>query len=464
MSTSERSFPGAIAHLPKVYYFGPFRLDPSRRLFHRDDVLIPLAPRVFDVLLMLVASRDRLVTKDEFMDTIWGGEAVTEGSLSQHVFLARKALGEGANSHEYILTVQGKGYRFIHPVEARESLAQSISGEEAAAIRDLLVDQKFEAFRYYCEAQYQAELRTEASLIEAIRLFETALKIDPAYDPAQVGIAQAYSLLGEYLFMPPFEVFPKAKNAALRALQLNAMNSDAHAVLGQILVFCNRDWLGAEREFDIAVKLNPASVLVRHYRSWFLIWTGAQGRALAEIGQALRVNPSSLLLATTLGMVLIHNDEYAQAVSQLRAVINRDPNYRLADYYLALALILSANPNEAISLLSERAQGEYQPQNLALLGVAYASAGKSAKAKKIIGDLTNLASGRYVAKYLIAEIYAALGELDEAMLALEASFDASEAWLAFLKTDPLFKALASERRLKSLLERIVYSSRPSAPE
>src|SRR5688572_19764732 len=105
-----------MKELPPTYDFGSFHLDSSKRLLWRGGVPVPIAPKVLDTLLVLIAHRERVVTKDELLEEDWEGAAVEEGGLSRNISVLRKALGEKPDEHTYIVTVPGKGYRFVADV------------------------------------------------------------------------------------------------------------------------------------------------------------------------------------------------------------------------------------------------------------------------------------------------------------------------------------------------------------
>lgn len=103
-------------HIKHLYEFGPYRIDPGKRLLLRGDETVPLPGKVFDILLVLVQQGQEVVSKDDLMKTVWPDSFVEESNLSQSIFLLRKALGETAQDHRYIVTVPGRGYRFAEKV------------------------------------------------------------------------------------------------------------------------------------------------------------------------------------------------------------------------------------------------------------------------------------------------------------------------------------------------------------
>ena len=108
----------------RFYEFGVFRIDANKRLLLKDGEVVPLAPKAFDTLLLLVENSGQLVSKDELMSRLWPDTVVEEGSLTRNVYVLRKALGEERGQHLYIVTIPGQGYRFV--AEVREISEESL--------------------------------------------------------------------------------------------------------------------------------------------------------------------------------------------------------------------------------------------------------------------------------------------------------------------------------------------------
>jgi DNA-binding winged helix-turn-helix (wHTH) protein len=438
-------------HAP-TYLFDGFRLDCERRTLGHDGTMVPLAPKLLDVLVALVEANGRLVTRDELAERVWGG-AVADGSLSQHVFLLRRVLGESSKEHRFVLTVPGRGYRFLEPVRIEEAERRKPASVASASVGRLLVAERYLPLRHYCEGAFMVAQRSDSALRAAIDAFESALAADPFYAEAYVGLALAHCMLGEYLFAPPSQAFPAAKRAALRALQLDRASADAHAVLGEILVFSERDWAGAYRELDLAAQLDPKSQLAHHMRAWVSMWSGNHEQALLDIESALWVDPASILLSTTLAMVLIHLGEFDRAIAHLESVRHQQPTWALADFYLGLANLAAGRPHDAIAALRRRGHTEFLQQSIAMLGHAYGAAGNERMALEALGQLRALAAKRYVTEYAFATVFAGMGRVRDALDALERCCEENGAWLVFLKVDPLFRSLHAEQRFQDIVRR-----------
>ena len=108
---------GADQKIKQLYEFGPYRVDPEKELLLRDNEAIPLAPKAFQVLLVLIRNKTEIVTKDELLKAVWSDTFVEETNLSRNIFLLRRALGESPQDHQYIVTVPGRGYRFAEDVQ-----------------------------------------------------------------------------------------------------------------------------------------------------------------------------------------------------------------------------------------------------------------------------------------------------------------------------------------------------------
>jgi tetratricopeptide (TPR) repeat protein len=271
---------------------------------------------------------------------------------------------------------------------------------------------------------------------------------------AYIGVADSYLLLGEYLHLPPSEAFPRAKGAALRALELDDSLAEAHASLAEVFFFFEWDWAKAEEEYRRACELNPRYASARHWYAWFLMAQARFDEALAEVSVAQKLDPGSLTLATAIGLPFYFRREYEQAAEQYREALEMNPNFTLAHYYLGLALMQLGRYGEAISSLRKVRAVDYQQQVTAQLGCAYARAGRRAEALGMLRELRAMRQRGYVSPYMEAIVYAALGERDEAVGWLERALGERAPWMVFLQIEPCFDALRPEPRFRQLVRQL----------
>ncbi|MFY9720852.1 MAG: winged helix-turn-helix domain-containing protein [Candidatus Cybelea sp.] len=441
---------------PHQYGFGEFRFEPARRLLFKGAEVTPMPERLALLLTELVAAKGTLVTKEALAVSVWPHEAVTDGNLAQHVYLLRRLLGERARDHSYILSVSGSGYRFALPVTEAPVERVEHTPADAASAADALLRSGVDPFRNYCQGSFLIEQRTEPSIQRAIEFFEAALRSNPNYLPALVGLGRSHALLAEYWHVPPNVSFPLAKKAIAQALAIDASSAIAHAVRSGLLCFCDWDWRGAQEEIELALRLNPGSTFVRNNAAWLYVCTGRYADALAQAELALTMEPSSLPLQLLLARVLVHSREYQDAIAIMTNLLETDPAFYIARRYRAQAYLLWGDPEKAIGdlelLPAERSE---EPSfRLPMLGRAYADMGRLDRANEILTKLRALAQTDYVVAWNLAIVAIGVGRLEEAMLLLEGAYEQREVALPFLRSLTWFEPLAEDARFRELLEKI----------
>jgi tetratricopeptide (TPR) repeat protein len=408
------------------------------------------------LLTQLLQTGGAVVSKETLALSVWPQEAVSDGNLAQHIYMLRRLLGDRARDHSYILSVQGRGYRFVAPVSiAHPALNESFTAD-AASLGKVLTEGGFKCFRSYCRGSFYLEQRTAPNIRRAIEFFEGALFMDPDYVPALIGLARAHALLGEYWHAPSNLSFPAAKRAVSRALEIEPGSAAAQAVVSELLCFADWDWKGAKDAIELALRLNPGSTFVRNNAAWLYICVGDYAEALAQTQFALMMDPSSLPLQLLLARVLVHSKDYRNATDSMSNLLDADPGFYIARRYRAQAYLLNGEPDKALAdlqLLPEE-RSEDPSFRLPMLGRAYAELGDAVRAEKILETLRWLAQTDYVASWNLAIVASGLRHDDEAMSHLEAAYEQREPTLPFLKSLPWFEPISLTRRFKALLLRI----------
>jgi TolB-like protein/Tfp pilus assembly protein PilF len=316
-----------------------------------------------------------------------------------------------------------------------------------------------EAYQDYLRGRFWWNKTTEEGFKKSIEYFQQAITKDPTYALAYSGLADSYSLLASNGgFVPPRQSFPKAKEAALKALAIDDTLAEAHTSLGYIQTFYEWDWSGAEREFQRALALNPSYAEAHYYYGLALRNTGRLQEALAETKRAQELDPLSLLINRGLGLAFYTARQYDQAIEQERKTLDLDPNYMNAHRTLGMAYVQKSMYKEAAAEF-DKALMSY-PDNqyvLSELGYAHALAGKRAEAQKALDRLNDLAKQKYVPAGYRAMIYVGMGEKDKALEWLEKSYE--ERYVvgdgtADIKVDPVFDRLRSDPRFQDLLRRM----------
>jgi tetratricopeptide (TPR) repeat protein len=254
----------------------------------------------------------------------------------------------------------------------------------------------------------------------------------------------------------PQECYPKAKEAARRALEIDDTLAEAHTAMAAVLI--DYDWNLSEsnKEFERAIELNPNYPNAHHwYARENLTIMGNFDRALAEMRRAQELDPLSLIINANFGKAYFNARRYDEAIQQLRKTIEIDQTFFVAHHYLGSAYAMKGDFPAALAEYQKAHQlNEYDPHVLALTGRLYAVSGNRAEALKTIAQLKSIAQERYVADYSIALIYAALGEKDQAFELLEKSYRDHTVDMLTLYYDPLIDNLRSDPRFADLQRRV----------
>jgi DNA-binding winged helix-turn-helix (wHTH) protein/TolB-like protein/Tfp pilus assembly protein PilF len=621
------------------YEFGRFRLKVAERVLLREGELVPLTPKVFDILVILVENGGQVVAKDDLMKRVWPNTFVEEGNLTQNISLLRKALGETPGGVQFIETVPRRGYRFVAetsetwgedasgnghkpaapalvesslppapvvsipdttsqpnagrrtpfyavaagivviaiigvvyftgrgkegepaPIQSiavlpfidqsanpdaeyindkiAENLINSLSklpqlrvvprsvvanykgkeidprkvGQELNVravvtgsmrrhgdiisiqadlidlenvaqlwgkrydhkLSDVLLVQEdisrdifenlrlklnveekkqLEAYRLYLKGRNAWNKRTGDALQQAIEFFNQAIAIDPNYGEAYAGLADCYNMLVVYGRLKPKEGFPKAKEAATRALEIDENSAEAHSSMAFIKFRWDWDRTATERGFQTAIRLKPAYAPAHQWYSSYLVAVERFDEAIAEAKRTEELEPLSFVASSHLGWIYYLSGDSDKAIEQCKKILELDPNSFPARRYLGLAYEAKGMYPEAIAEFQTGVKLSGSPLMLALLGHAYAASGKTAEAKQVLSDLLQVQEQRYVSPYTVAAIYAALGDQEQVFKWLETAVEERDIWLMNLKVDPVFAKLRTNRKFTDLLARI----------
>jgi TolB-like protein/DNA-binding winged helix-turn-helix (wHTH) protein len=340
-----------------------------------------------------------------------------------------------------------------HILQLQDEVAQAITNEirvklmpseqiRLASARPL----NPEAHQAYLKGRYYWNKRTQKGLKTSIEYFEQAIAKDPSYAVAYAGLADSYSLFSRYGILPPREAYPRAKAAALKALQIDDHLAEAHATLGEVKASYDWDWASAEREFKRALELNPGSPTPHYWYSYsYLTPIGRHAEAVAEMKRALELDPLSLMTSTNLAGRFLASRQYDQAIDQLRKTLELDPYFGPAHDYLREAYLQKGMYDKAIT--------ESRGDKLELARI-YAVSGAKSEALKLLPDLKEQVKRRDLWPIDMAELYAALGEKDDAFAWLEKAFDEKSQQLTYLNAAAEWDPLRSDPRFQGIVRRI----------
>jgi len=628
-----------------LYKFADFRLDARTRGLRRDGTSVPLTPKAFDVLLLLVQNAGRTVTKDELMKSVWPDSFVEESNLTQTIFMVRKALEE-TSERRYILNVQGQGYRFVVPITKPEKLgppeevpmpshkAESVQeiqlqsrpprassrrsaiiasvtvalvltltsaislwhsrsnpGEQPGKImlavlpfenftgdpaqeyfsdglteemisqlgnvdparlrviartsvmtykhsqasvpqigkdlgvqyviegsvrrdservritaqliqvkdqshlwareydRDLghlleLQDEigravaneiefslsgrrpieaaqqgvapvpgtkSYEAFDLYLKGRYFWNRRTGEGFRQAADYFEQAINKDPNYGRAYAGLADTFSLMSTWYMGPQNELMPKARQAALRALQLDNSLAEAHASLGLIEENYDYDWKGAEKEFRQAIQFDPQYATAHQWYAEFLSWEGRFEEALAESERARQLDPLSLIIASDHASILYYSRQYDSAVKQCRSVLELDSHFNHAWAVMISAYLQMGKYDEAIEGINNSV--EEGPWTWAGKAAVYGRSGHTKEARLALAKLEQLPESQVYRTAALLIAYSGTGQKERVIDLLQQAYSDHSNTLMQIKVDPMYDPVRSDPRFNGLLRR-----------
>jgi TolB-like protein/DNA-binding winged helix-turn-helix (wHTH) protein/Tfp pilus assembly protein PilF len=329
-----------------------------------------------------------------------------------------------------------------------------LNPQEQAALRNAKVVNP-EAYESYLKGRYFWNKRTSNGLKVALAYFNQAIEEDPKYAQAYSGLADTYALLGDwqYAVMTPKEALPKAKVAAMKALELDDSLSEAHNSLAFCLEGFDWDFGSAEKEFRRAIELNPGYATAHHWYAWHLSLVGRNSEAIAEMRKAENLDPLSLIINADLAELLLIAHLPDESIQQSRKTIEMDPNFALVHNQLAQGYLEKHMFGEAIAEIQKAIQlSGGSPTCTANLARAYAASGKTAAAVGLLNDLKKRSVSGDPHTAEIAMIYAALGNHDQAMTWLEKSYE--ERFNPGVLLRPGFDPLRSDPRFQDLVRRI----------
>jgi TolB-like protein/Tfp pilus assembly protein PilF len=564
------------------YEFGPFRLIPKSRTLLRENEIVHLTAKAFDLLLTLVENRGVLMKRSVLIDALWPNSFVEDGNLTQNIFILRQTIGDGVKGQRYISTRQGEGYCFVAPIKeyggrdtlsppkrpaatsigvlplkllgpnktleflgdgmadaittalsnsdhiivrpiatsssvgqsliaigqelkvasvlegtiqqveerirvsvklirtedgavmwgdrfdhtvtdifnVQDSIARQVAralhtklGTDPSKSRSKIHSKSIEAYHLYTKGRYFCDKRMEEPIKKGIECLQQAVTLDPNFAIAHAGIADAYALLGEYLFLDPRIAFPAAKAAALRALEIDANLAEAHSALAEVSLFYDWNLEEAEREIKLALEIDPNYSSAHHCYAWLLMVQKRFDEVSEKVIQAQKKDPMSVQLRTLFGLPFYFNRQYDQAIEHFQQALDMDPNFIPARNYLGHALSGKQLFHEALREFESGLQSRFQ-QTKTSQGYTHAMLGQRDEALKALDALNELSKQRYASSFCIATVYAGLDDREQVIRYLYKAYEERDSWLVFLSIGPAFDKVRDDARFADLLKRL----------
>ena len=388
---------------------------------------------------------------------------VLEGSVQredERLRITTQFIDVGDETHLWSEVFEGEGQNMF---ALQETVARRVANSLAIEILSPSSAERTEpytdpaAYEAYLKGRHFRATNSEEGFTRSIDYFQEAIRIDPNYASAYAGLASCYCLLAGHGLevLPPSDAMPRAREAAMRALELDATEPEAHAVLGMVGLKYDWNFPAADGAFQRSIALNPS---FSRGRLWYSIFLEAMGRFEEAVTQAQAgrdLDPLSLEANANLGLQLLHTGRSQEALGWIEEALELDIDFWGAHWVFGNYHLKVGSYREAVNEFRQAvALSDGNTVSLASLGHAYAIAGQESEANGVLSRLEELEERRYVSPALIAYIHAGLDETDLAFQRLEEAFEQRSRYLVWLKVAPEYEKLRSDPRYEMLLTRV----------
>jgi TolB-like protein/predicted Ser/Thr protein kinase len=404
-----------------------------------------------------------------------GVDAVLVGRIRQHA----GALSVGVELIDVARGWQIWGERYERSIADLVAVEREIAEETTRKLRPALAGSAAQpvveqvscsalARQAYLAGRFQWNRWSADGFRGAIQLYEQAIRHEPGYALAHAGLADTWSLLGLFALAPPKEAFPAAREAALRALQLDPLLAEAHASLAGVRFFHEWDRRQAQAGLERAIELNPGYVSAHHVLSTVFSTVGDTERSIACAQRACELDPLSLVTLLNLGWAYYYARDFAASAQQCLRVLDLDPQFVRGLELLALSYALIERQDEAVELARlVLASEERTPRSLTICGYVLATCGLKAEARDTVERLRLVAAERYVPALSLAFVSGALGKEDLALGWLERAYEERDPVLVWLLTEPRLDTLRAHPRFAAIEEKVgarLWGAPPPGPD
>jgi len=325
--------------------------------------------------------------------------------------------------------------------------AESVRGKPAIS------QNQSDAYLHYLKGRFFWNRRSEQGFELAIREFQSAIDKQPAYAQAYAGLADSYNLSASYGFVPPQTFMPKARAAALRAIELDDSLAEAHTSLASVAQNYDWDWSSAEKEYRRAIALNPNYATAHHWYAECLALQGRFDEAFSEIGKARELDPLSLIIAADYGAILYFSRQYGPAIQQFHTVLEMDPDFSRAQM-ISYAYVEEGRFPEAVRVVDRWKDDTNASWSWPMSGYIYGRWGKPAEAQQAFRETMKLSRTKRVEPTSIVLLNIGLGKKDEALVWLEKACAERTPNVNAIKVDPTYDPLRNDPRFHAVLKQI----------
>jgi len=465
--------PKSIAVLP----FENLSRDPDNAFFTegvQDEILTRLA-KVADLKVIARTSTRKFKSAPENLPDIakqLGVANILEGSVQKagdQVRVNVQLINALTNAHIWA-EIYDRKLTDIFAVESdiakaiATALQAKLTGSEKARIAAQPTSDT-NAYELYHKGRSLWEKRSGDNLAKAIAFYEQAIAQDPKYALAYSGLANSYALLPLYFSVPQRDAMAKARDAALKALQIDPNLAEAHNALGKILNFNDLNLAGAERELQRAIELQPNNATAHQwYGNGPLDSLGRFDQAIAETKRAVELDPLSPIINTDYAFSLYYARRYDEALAQAKKTVELDPGFFYARQILGMVLQAKGDLPGAIAEFEKAQQLSGDPLHLALLAVAKTKMGDKNIAQQALTELDKVHPDRQGLAYDRALVYLGIGNKEEALHWLEQSYaDRDGANLSWINVEPILDPLHGDARFEALVQKVIAPKSEATP-
>lgn len=483
-----------------VARFGVYAIDLSARRLYKHGIEIRLQEQPFQVLALLLESPGRVVTREELRQQLWPTDTFVafDGGLNAAVNRLRRVLGDSADNPRFIETIPRQGYRFIAPIAAPASDEElSAPAEQSEDTTPKIPARRWllnpltqltavmlgaiaiatgvfyslrhapipignpEAIQEYQRGRELWRHRTPETLTKAIDEYKKAVALDPSYALAYSGLADAYIVLPLLSMVPQDEAYPKAQEAAAKALALNPLLAEAHTSEADVKLYVDWDFAGAEREFRRALELDSNYATAHQWYAEFLSLMGRHEEAIKEIQRAKELEPFSVIMYHQAGQIFSNARRYDESIAENDRALQINPAFEPSLEGIERALRHKGMYRESIE-----AQRQFLERNPTFYGTngavqvaveenarAYKTGGKQGFWRHVLASRSrDPRNGRVC--YGLAITYGQTGDVANGILWLGRVVQLHYAEALSLKVDPDFDPLRSDPRFQELVKRV----------